>query len=69
MGALFNKWIRSNYAMISDPVQFTKSPKSVVFLDASGQKLLDFANSHGCGLQKQPDFVAKSKGKLIVGKG
>ncbi|MBA7634726.1 hypothetical protein ES703_42316 [subsurface metagenome] len=67
MGALFNRWLHSKYEMIKDIEEFQSNTQTVVFLDVSGQRLRDFANKLGCGLQKQPDFVAKSHGKYVVG--
>jgi hypothetical protein len=53
--------------MIKDAQEFQNSAQRIVFLDASGRRLRDFANRLGCGLQKQPDFIAKSNGKYVVG--
>ena len=66
MGQLFRKWITSNYSSAKDENSFINS-NLLIFLDASGEKLRQFANQIGCGLQKQPDFVAKHKNRYIVG--
>ncbi len=67
MGQLFNNWLHSDYPFTSDVSQFQQSKAGIMFLDGSGEKLRQFANQQGCGLQKQPDFIAKVKGKYIVG--
>ena len=38
-----------------------------MFLHTSGEKLRQFANMQGCGLQKQPDFVVKVNDRYVVG--
>lgn len=67
MGQLFSKWIYLNYPNTEDAELFIKSKRDVIFFKNSGEQLRQFANQQGCGLQKQPDFVAKVKGRLIIG--
>lgn len=67
MGALFKNWLRKRYPRTPDVFAFQSSATSLIFLDVAGEKLRQFANQIGCGLQKQPDFVAKANGKYVVG--
>jgi hypothetical protein len=67
MGPLFRNWLYNQYSKPPDPDTFKSSQISPFLLDVSGPRLKDFANSIGCGLQKEPDFVAKVKGKYVVG--
>ena len=67
MGQLFNNWLHSTYQFINDTTYFQQNKSSLIFLDVAGEKLRQFANQQGCGLQKQPDFIANVKGKYIVG--
>jgi len=67
MGQMFNKWIHSKYLFTADNTQFQASKEPIIFLSGTGEKLRQFANQLGCGLQKQPDFVVKAKGRYAVG--
>ena len=67
MGALFRNWLRKKYPCIQGPTAFKSSSQPLIFLDVAGEQLRQFANQIGCGLQKQPDFVAKAQGRYVVG--
>lgn len=67
MGALFRNWLRKEYPHTQYAANFQTSTTPLIFLDVGGEKLRQFANGIGCGLQKQPDFVAKTNGKYVVG--
>lgn len=67
MGPLFEKWLKKKYKFIKDPGKFEKEDSKPVFLETSGETLRNYANQKGCGLDKRPDFVARSGGKLIIG--
>lgn len=68
MGAMFSNWLKSKYRFTGDTSAFQKSKESPILLQANGEELRQFANSAlGCGLQKQPDFIVKTKGRYVVG--
>lgn len=67
MGPLFGKWLRRRYLFAPDIAGFRSSREPVVFLGTSGESLRLFANEKGCGLTKQPDFVAKVSNRYVVG--
>jgi len=67
MGAMFSKWIKTKYVCAHAPEEFIKRSEDILFFDVSGEKLRLFANEQGCGIQKQPDFIAKTKGRYILG--
>ena len=67
MGHAFSGWLQSKYRFIDDRYTFERSAESLVFYNAGGRQLRELANAKGCGLQKEPDFVAKAKGRFIVG--
>lgn len=67
MGQMFRSWLRSKYVAFKDPQAFRTSTQPLTILDAPGEQLRQFANQIGCGLQKQPDLVAKANGRYVVG--
>lgn len=67
MGAMFSHWIPKKYAIAANVEEFNSTQKKPIFLGLAGEKLRQYANQNGCGIQKQPDFIAKAKNKLIVG--
>ena len=69
MGQMFTNWLHSIYRFtaIGDVAAFRNSNDPIVFLNAGGAALRDFANTRGCGLQKEPDFVAKVGRNYVVG--
>lgn len=66
-GQQFRNWVLSSFSHL--PLEeFVNHKKSLTFLEDSEKKILDFCNTKlGLALSKRPDFVAKSKGKYIVG--
>jgi len=67
MGAMFNHWLHQKYQFEADENEFTRAREKVILLDGSGEKLRQFANQIGCGIQKQPDFVAKVNKRFVIG--
>jgi hypothetical protein len=67
MGQLFNNWLHKTYTFTDDTNYFQKSKEPLIFLDASGEQLRQFANQQGCGLQKQPDFIANINSRYVIG--
>jgi hypothetical protein len=67
MGGMFRGWLFKKYPIIKNVEDFEATKHSPVFLGLSGEKLRKFANNIGCGIQKQPDFIAKSYDRYIIG--
>jgi hypothetical protein len=67
MGAMFSHWLHHKYRFEGDDNTFSDAQEKVMFLDGSGEKLRQFANQIGCGIQKQPDFVAKVNKRFVIG--
>lgn len=66
-GPEFKRWAKSQFRF-ADIKAFRTSKSGVVFLDASDTEVRDFANATlGAGLEKRPDFVAKSGKKFVIG--
>lgn len=66
-GQQFRNWVKQNFRYLGLE-DFKKSTVGIVFLDDSEKNILDFCNTElGLGISKRPDFVAKSKGKYVVG--
>jgi hypothetical protein len=67
MGPLFKAWLRKKYRFTEDKDTFKKHNRGLIFLGLGEEGLREFANSLGCGLTKRPDFVAKNKGRYVIG--
>ena len=67
MGPLFSNWLYGKYPKTSDTNEFRTSKSAIILLNASGSELKRFAATINCGLQKEPDFIAKANGKYVIG--
>lgn len=67
MGRAFSNWLQRQYQFIPNHSDFERSRKPVVFYQATERQLRDFANGKGCGLSKNPDFVAKANRRFVIG--
>jgi len=67
MGAMFSHWLHQKFPFVQDADKLIESKERVIFLDGSGERLRQFANEIGCGIQKQPDFIAHCRKKLVIG--
>jgi len=66
-GNSFKQWARKNFRF-GGPKEFRTSKHGMVFLDVSDTVLRNYANSEfGAGLQKRPDFIAKTGEKYVIG--
>jgi len=68
IGPQFRKWLRTSGFSFLPQAQFLKHSTGISFLEGSDKDLFNFATSMlNSGLDKEPDFIAKSGKDYIVG--
>ncbi|MCH7472309.1 hypothetical protein IIA79_05090 [bacterium] len=66
MGPLFNQWLQATFHFVESKEHLRSAQNDIVFYKRGGKKLKELANSLDLATDKQPDFIAKVRGRYIV---